>query len=140
MTNEDRVAAYVQTFETLQLDSVKNLREHVSDDVHFRDPFNNTYGAEKYLAIWRHTFEIMQEPNFSITRWSMAGKTAYIHWHFAFKYNGKPMAFEGLTEVELNDEGYICMHVDHYDAASQLHAKIPVVGILMRWLGNKFAT
>ena len=40
--------------------------------------------------------------------------------------------FEGMTEVHANDDGMITAHYDHWDSASQLLAKLPFAGVLVR--------
>ena len=43
-----------------------------------------------------------------------------------------------MTEVHANDKGLITAHYDHWDSASQLLAKIPYVGALIRPILKKF--
>lgn len=135
---EAAVAAYAQCFETLQADTVALLRPLVSKDIHFRDPFNETLGVDRFLAVFHHMYATTSEPRFTVTRSDIAGHTAYLHWHFEFGLGRQRLGIDGISELQLDDNGLVCSHIDHWDAASQLYARLPLVGPLFRWLAARF--
>ncbi|MGB1106503.1 MAG: hypothetical protein ACPG36_08450, partial [Candidatus Puniceispirillaceae bacterium] len=40
--------------------------------------------------------------------------------------------FEGVSEVHVDEDELIAAHIDHWDSASQLLARLPVIGMLLR--------
>ena len=42
------------------------------------------------------------------------------------------MTLIGMSEVHFNHDGYVIAHIDHWDSASQLLARLPVIGTIIR--------
>lgn len=140
MTPEAAVGAYIRCFESLQPDSVDSLRALVSEDIYFRDPFNEIRGVDNFIAVFRHMYATTSAPRFTVTRSDIVGSTAYLHWRFEFGLGGRQLNIDGVSELRLNDDGRVCSHIDHWDAASQLYVKLPLIGWLFRWLAARFQT
>ena len=49
------------------------------------------------------------------------------------------LTLEGATELRFDDEGRIAAHIDHWDAAGQLYAKVPILGLLMARLRRRLS-
>ena len=39
---------------------------------------------------------------------------------------------EGMSEIDVGEEGLITVHIDHWDSAGQLLARLPVIGAFLR--------
>ena len=52
---------------------------------------------------------------------------------------GRRLAFEGASTVTFDGEGRIASHIDHWDAAGALHARLPVLGPLVRLVNRRIA-
>lgn len=135
------VAAYGRFFETIAPDSLDRLDGIVAPDVRFVDPFNDVTGIEKYRAIFRHMFDTVEQPRFTILRTAIEGDTAFYRWRFSFRRKGavEIWTIEGMSEVRFRPDGLVAEHVDHWDAASQLYERLPVLGALLRWVRRKLA-
>jgi ketosteroid isomerase-like protein len=138
---KDAVAAYGRFFETIAPDSLGRLDRVVAPDVRFVDPFNDVTGIEKYRAVFRHMFETVEQPRFTILRTAIDGDTAFYRWRFGFRRKGSAESWtiEGVSEVRFRPDGLVAWHIDHWDAASQLYERLPVIGALLRWIGRKLA-
>lgn len=139
MNTDDRIAAYARCFETLRPETLDDLRPLIAEGIQFSDPFNRTVGAESFLAVFRHMFAATQDPRFVVGRREVLGATAYLHWQFSFGLGRRRLTIDGISELRLDDDGRIAAHIDHWDAASQLYAKLPVLGPIQRWLARRFS-
>ena len=138
---KDAVAAYGRFFETIAPDSLDRLDGVVAPDVRFGDPFNDVTGIEGDRAVFRHMFETVDQPRFTILRTAIDGDTAFYRWRFSFRRKGVAdiWTIEGMSEVRFLANGLVAAHIDHWDAASQLYERLPVIGTLLRWIRRKLA-
>ena len=147
----ERVDALVQLFEHLSPTQLDQLATLYAPEVHFRDPFNDVNG----LAAMRHIFADMYEqliaPRFSVRHVAAQGSTLYLAWDFDFGIRvmgrTRQQHIEGLSECRwrchrLPDgrmQWLVHTHWDHWDAATQVYAQLPLVGSLMRWLRRRIS-
>lgn len=134
--------AYIDYYENLEPDRIDLLNDMVTTDVRFKDPFQDVSGVEEMKFVLSKMFDDTDNPQFKITDFAYGqDKTAYLRWDFTFKSKNsdKSWLVIGMSEVIFNEEGFITSHIDHWDAASQLYQKVPVLGALMRFLQNKIA-
>jgi len=131
-----RLAAYVEYFETLTPERVPRLRELVAREVHFRDPFNDLYGAERMQRAMAAMFADATEVKFDVTDRVLSGEVAYLRWRFRFRPNRlrsvEPWTIDGMSEIRFDADGRVIEHLDHWDAAGQFYARLPVLGWLIR--------
>ena len=136
---------YVDAFTSLTADNMNILLATVDDDILFSDPFNRVTGKAAFTAIFDHMFETCIAPGFDVTDIAYSTKdgqsVAYLRWRMTGKINGWPhtdLDFEGMTEVHVGKNGLITAHIDHWDSASQLFAKLPVIGAILRPIIKRF--
>lgn len=139
------VEAYVDAFTGLTAENMDILLAAVDDNIHFSDPFNSTRGRAAFTAIFEHMFETCIAPRFDVTDIAYSAnaqnEVAYLRWRMTGKINGWPhtnLDFEGMTEVHISDKGLITAHIDHWDSASQLFTKLPIVGGILRPIMKRF--
>lgn len=91
-------------------------------DVYFKDPMNEFYGVERYRRMigfiekWFHTINlelhgVENSPtnNTFVTRWTL---------HFTAPMPWQPgISIPGWSELQVNKDGLICSHVDHWDCS-----------------------
>ena len=138
---KDAVAAYGRFFAAIAPDSLDRLDGIVAPDVRFVDPFNDVTGIERYRAVFRHMFETVDQPRFTILRTAIDGDTAFYRWRFSFRRKGAVdiWTIEGMSEGRFLANGLVAAHIDHWDAASQLYERLPVIGALLRWLRRRLS-
>ena len=139
------VNGYVDAFTNLKPENVDTLLSKVDDQVFFSDPFNSTEGKKAFTTIFDHMFETCIEPAFDVTDIAISANStkpiAYLRWRMTGKIKGWPhtrLDFEGMTEVHVGANGLITAHIDHWDSASQLFAKLPVIGTILRPIMRRF--
>jgi len=139
------VAAYAAAFTSLTPERMDRLLDLVAPDVRFVDPFNELRGKPAFKAVFDHMYETTVDPKFTISDIAHAESNghsvAYLRWRMTARTKGWPsmdLEFEGMTEVHINPDGLISAHIDHWDSASQLLARLPFLGALVRALLRLF--
>ena len=139
MTPPDIITRYADAFAALTPDNMDDLLATVSADVRFVDPFNDVTGKDAFRAIFTHMFDSCEEPRFHIIDIASSdndgARRAYLRWRMSGRIKGWPrteLGFEGMSEVHVGEDGLICLHLDHWDSASQLLARLPVIGAVIR--------
>ena len=130
---------YARAFEVMTEASLADLPALLAPDVRFVDPFNDVRGADRYVAIFRHMYEVCGDPAFVVLDKAIGQRAAYLKWSFKGRMKGKPTTFEiiGMSEVTFDAEGRVTAHIDHWDAAGQLYERVPVLGAVLRMLRRR---
>lgn len=136
-----KAAAYAAYFERVSLDNLNELRDLCAPDVRFRDPFNDVRGHDQIVRVFAKMYEDVAEPTFEVIDNAVSGSNSYIRWVFRFKNkkNGAPFSIDGMTEVHFDDAGRVTAHLDHWDVASQLYERVPVLGTVLRAIRRRLA-
>ena len=148
----ERVDALVQLFECLAPDQLDQLAALYAPEVRFRDPFNDVKGLAAMRHIFADMYEQLIEPRFSVRHVAAQGNVLYLAWDFDFGVRvmgrTRQQHIEGMSECHwrcdrLSDgrmQWLIHAHWDHWDAATQVYAQLPLVGGLMRWLRRRLSS
>jgi steroid delta-isomerase len=137
------LARYARYFQSLTPDALgERFDEVFSEDVHFRDPFNDVRGREAARQVFRHMFEHTAMVRFDVLECVQQGEVGYLRWRFHFRLRGdrrdrEPV--EGVSRVVLAADGRVSEHLDYWDAAGGLYAQLPLLGALMRWLRKRLS-
>ena len=137
--HEQALRNYEQLFEQLSPLSLENFDDFFADDAVFRDPFNDVKGVAAIKNVFQHMYQVCEAPRFTVLSSVLSGDTAWLHWDFSFTHRQRSMQIIGASMVKFADDGRVSMHIDYWDAASQLYEKLPVIGWLMAKLRSKFA-
>ncbi len=139
--NSVTVEAYVRFFESLTPDRLAGLKDLCTPDVRFRDPFNDNHGIDHMRGVFERMYANTNNPRFDVFDYASSLKSDvwYIRWRFTAQIKDRPITIDGMSEVRLADDGKVAEHIDHWDAASQLYERIPVLGFLLRRLRHKLA-
>lgn len=145
------LSRYVAFMTALSEDGLAELATLVTDDMHFRDPFNDLRGRADFAHCLRDMLTQLGELRIEVThvgvlrapatsadqapryalRWTFSGQIKALSnraWHVT-----------GFSEVQLAADGRVCEHLDYWDAAQGLYELLPGVGRLIRWLRRRFA-
>lgn len=131
------LARLVAFYETLSVQSLAQLGSVYAPDASFRDPFNAVHGHAAIQSIFERMFVQVDAPRFIVTGSVCQGSQAFLTWEFRFRlrrYRQGEQCIQGATQVFFNAEGRVVSHRDYWDAAEELYEKLPVIGVLMRWL------
>ncbi len=130
----------IDFFQSISVDSAQTLSLIYTDDVWFKDPFNEVQGIEKVGHIFTHMFEQVDMPRFVVTHSVLQDDQAFLTWDFLFRmrrFSDDEQCIRGATHVRFAADGRVVYHRDYWDAAEELYEKLPVVGSLMRWLKTR---
>ena len=131
-------------FETLSPQSVSQLHTVYDAQATFKDPFNEVQGLPEIERIFRHMYVALDQPHFVITGQVVDGAQAFLTWEFRFRFKRFDtttlQAVRGASHVVFNAQGLVTLHRDYWDAAEELYEKLPVLGVVMRWLKKQANT
>ena len=132
---------YALLFSQLTPDNLSGIADLLSDEIVFSDPFNLTRGRDKFIRIFQHMFDVIENPKFEILDLSFSSRAGYIKWRLTGKvkrWRRISINITGMSEVINDESGLITAHYDHWDSASQLLVFIPVLGLPAVWLLSLF--
>ncbi len=136
-THEASLARLVTFFESIAPDTVEQLSSVYTEDVYFKDPFNEVRGLPEVARIFAHMFEQVDAPRFVVTGSVLQGDQAFLTWDFLFRmkrFSSGEQCVRGATHLKFAADGRANFHRDYWDAAEELYEKLPVLGSLMRGL------
>lgn len=131
----------VRFFECLRRADVARLGEIYTDDVHFKDPFNDVRDIAHVRRIFDHMFDQVSEPRFVVHEAVQQGRQAFLIWDFRFRMKRLDtvtlQTIRGATHARFAADGRVNLHRDYWDAAEELYEKLPVLGGVMRFLKRR---
>lgn len=130
---EASLQAYCDFFEGLDKDSLDRLEALFTSDALFIDPFNRVRGPAAVRRIFEHLLRHYPQARFEVLEHNLSGQIAYLLWTFKPQPD-KALLIEGMSRVEFAPDGRVQRHQDYWDAASQLYARLPLLGGPTRWL------
>lgn len=136
----DKVSKVMAWYANLSPSTLQDLPMFYAVNAKFKDPFNDVTGLASIEAIFVHMFKTTQHPRFIFFDKVQDGRHAFLTWHFLFQLNGKDYTVKGASHLIFNEEDFIIDHRDYWDAAEELWAKLPVLGVFIEWLRRKFST
>ena len=123
---------------------LEGLRVHLAPDVRFFDPFNDVTGIEAMVRVFAKMFEDLTDIAFETRDLACAEEdgVCYFAWTLRCRSGnrGNRLTFEGITELRFDVEGRVLAHLDHWDAGSQLYAKLPLLGFLVEKVRRRLST
>ena len=110
-------------------------------DGRFVDPFGDVQGAG---AIRRHlekAYGRMSDVAITVSDRAMGDRAAYLRWSFSLRFgrSGPSRTIIGMSEVHVDETGRVTLHYDHWDAASQVYERVPLLGALLRAAKRKIS-
>lgn len=139
MNRETTLEAYAGLFEDLSPDTLGRLDALVTDDVVFRDPFHDLRGRDALKSVLAAMLRAVPDVRFRVADRAMGASSAFLSWSMTATFRGRPVAFDGATVLGFSGAGPVNAHVDHWDAASAVHARIPLLGCAIRAVNRRIA-
>ena len=140
MKHQADLQRVIDFFESISTDNAYTLASIYTEDVWFKDPFNEVRGIEPVQRIFTHMFEQVDQPRFVITQSVLQDEHAFLTWDFLFRmrrFSTEEQCIRGATHLRFDAAGRVNYHRDYWDAAEELYEKLPLVGGLMRWLKTR---
>lgn len=139
--SDEACARYVRFLETLTPAALHNLGAFVTDDVVFRDPFNDVRGCTAMQRVLQKMFDDLSEIDFCVTAQASQRPISFIAWELTGRLSrsGQPLRLNGVSHLVFADDGRVKVHIDYWDAASQLYERLPLLGPVLRMLRRRMA-
>lgn len=130
-------------WERLTPETLERLAEVYAADAYFKDPFNEVRGVHELQRVFRHMFETLHEPRFTILETVRQEGSVLMLWDFHFRIKSlvpnRKRRIHGSSHIRFAPDGRVAYHRDYWDAANELYAGLPVVGPLMRFLARRMS-
>ena len=136
----DRAEPYVRFYEAMTQDSLSQLPDLVTHDVHFVDPFNDVRGVAALQRVMLKTLHDLPGHRFVVTHRAWDGDTCLMRWQFdAEAKGGLKLSFPGMSELTFDDDRKVARHIDHWDAGKEFYEKLPLLGAVLRTIRRRVA-
>ncbi|MFY8106806.1 MAG: nuclear transport factor 2 family protein [Elstera sp.] len=141
MTSVPPIEPLQRYLETLTAEKVPELAGLVANDVRFIDPFNDVNGVEATQRVFAAIFVSLKNVRFTVIDRAWSGNAWYLRWRFEAerRQGGQIFAFDGMSELYFDIDGRVRLYRDHWDAASGFYEKLPILGLVLRWLRRRIA-
>lgn len=131
-----RAAAFFERFQASDVDALGDI---YSDDAAFKDPFNDVQGLASIQRVYRHMFETLEDPRFTVWRCTPGDGDCWLGWRFSFGTGSATRIVKGASHLEFAPDGRIQSHRDYWDPAEELYLDVPVLGWIMRTVRRRLA-
>ncbi|MEO1092591.1 MAG: nuclear transport factor 2 family protein [Pseudomonadota bacterium] len=130
---------YVALLQSTNATNLDDLLTGFTEDARFRDPFSDVRGKPKIRRVFEKTYDDVDDVRFVVTDQASGREAHYLRWTFTCLPKGLlrrqgPLAIDGLSEIHLNDEGFVTAHLDYWDPAPGLYGRVPLLGLALRSL------
>ncbi len=142
MTSVPPIDPFQRYLESLTAETVPQMAELVASDVRFIDPFHDVSGTASMQRVFAAIFVSLKNVRFTVIDRAWSGNAWYLRWRFEAerRNSGQIFAFDGMSELYFDAEGRVRLYRDHWDAATGFYEKLPVLGLVLRWLRRKVAS
>ena len=137
MSTSHNLDKLIHFFESISQENTVDLKQIYTEDVFFKDPFNEVNGIQHVITIFDHMFHQLDEPRFVVTTHVSQGDQAFLTWDFLFKmkrFNRNEQCIRGASHIRFAADGRVSYHRDYWDVAEELYEKLPLIGSVMRGL------
>ena len=133
MDQMESAQAYIKLFEDISQERLIGIGDFVSDEIHFKDPFNDFIGIKKFRRLLVKTLTEVNNPQLNVTHKLWSDGVLFLRWSF----NGKVRLLgywniEGMSEIRFDSEGLVNEHIDYWDASENFYSRLPFVGTVIR--------
>ena len=133
MTNEDSSNLYIRLFEELSMEQLEGIEDFISNNIQFKDPFNELSGLDDFRRLLVKTLNDVKDPKFTVIHRAWSKDILFLRWSFQGEIKGlNHWNVEGMSEILFDEQGLVCQHIDHWDASEQFYAKLPLIGTIIR--------
>jgi ketosteroid isomerase-like protein len=137
MSTSHNLDKLIHFFESISQENTVDLKQIYTEDVFFKDPFNEVNGIQHVITIFDHMFHQLDQPRFVVTTHVSQGDQAFLTWDFLFKmkrFNRNEQCIRGASHIRFAADGRVSYHRDYWDVAEELYEKLPLIGSVMRGL------
>ena len=132
---------YARFWEALSADTLDGLADVMARGVRFRDPFNDVRGIDRVREVFAGTYRRLSDVEVRVSDVAAGREACYLRWTFAYRIGRSRRRWQltGMSEIQFDGDGRVATHIDHWDAATQVYEKLPVIGGVLKLLRAKIA-
>ena len=134
MIKKNNIKKYVKLFKSLNIQNLNKFDELLDNNVYFEDPFNKVYGIENFKRIFSNTLNKLDNVEFKVLNIISKNNIYIIKWEMIYFAFNKSNSIFGLSEVTIGTNKKIVSHVDYWDSYNNFYTKIPIFGLLFRFV------
>lgn len=114
---KETVERYVQQYATFSPQKVEQLKQFLSDNFTFNDPFHSESNMSEYVVALKKMFAQIKEPVFQIRKLVLDenDSSALISWDLTGSVLGKPLQMQGLSKLIGDAKGLLASQTDYWD-------------------------
>ncbi|MFT5975913.1 MAG: hypothetical protein ACI9V8_001632 [Urechidicola sp.] len=131
---------FKQNFRDLTKADWSQLGDIYADNILFKDPVHEIKGLVAVEDYFSNMSAGLIECRFEYLDQVTLDRTAYLKWVMHFKHprlGTEIIDVRGVSHVCFNEK--IEYHEDFYDMGAMLYERLPIVGIITRWLKSRLA-
>ncbi|WP_421240232.1 nuclear transport factor 2 family protein [Aeromonas enteropelogenes] len=133
---DEPLARFVALYQQLDRQQLHRLSEVYADEVIFIDPAHRIEGLAALSDYFAALYQRLAYCRFVITSQQQQGRQAWLGWTMTFSHprlrGGAAVTVEGVTRLEFDEEGKVCLHRDYFDLGAMLYEQLPLLGPLVR--------
>jgi len=124
----------------IRADHLDELAQVFAPTARFKDPFNDVVGPEAIVRVFAHGYRRCPNLRFVVEEIAFVpdSTVAYFYWQFHCG-TAAQLTLTGVSRVVFDAQGLVIEHVDYWDPAEQIYAKLPVLGGLFRWMRRRLS-
>jgi len=138
---KEAVARFVDFYRVFSAEVIKkSLRGLYAKDAYFRDGFKEVVGIEAMEDYFLNSAEGVSSCTFDIREMAVHEGNYYFRWVMDLSMKRSPddpIRTVGMSHVRFNRSGKVSFHQDYWDTGA-VYEKIPVMGMVIRWIKAKF--
>ena len=129
-------------YRKLDAGNIESVSEIYADDIVFLDPFHRIEGVAGLKLYFFEQYKNADLVEFDFGDAISEGNRYFIQWNMKLKHprlnSGRTFDVVGSTLFKSNEDNKIIFHRDYFDAGSLLYERLPLVGVLVRWIKRQF--
>jgi hypothetical protein len=115
--------------------SLKNLRDHYSKDVFFKDPLVELYTTEELEKYYSRMFEKFSDLRFTMENKFEEAHQAFVTWTMSAVIMGRGVNVRGASHFKFDPSSGLCdYHRAYFDLAEEVYEQIPLLGYVFKGL------
>lgn len=133
-----RLQQYYESFSSERERALAHLGELFTDDIHFRDPFRETYGLNDFRRLFERMFKQYRTVRFTDFRLDGDERAFTLTYDMHLRMAIGPDFVTPMASVCRVREGKVNDLLDFYDFPSSLASPFPLLGATYRKIVNTF--
>lgn len=133
--------AFLDMYTTLRADNLDKLRDVYRHDVQFVDPAHEIHGIDNLTTYFRNLYRNVRSISFSFEEPAITAKGGYVRWRMHLCHDrlagGRTVEVDGVTFIEMDDEGLVYYHRDFFDMGQMVYENVTILGALIRQIKRR---